>query len=430
MAPEILAGRIANGLVTYDYFLKTAPAADKGAFFRALADEARALHRAAIRLVAVPAMLRAAKALIAFGAAVPGGAPRLHAGLALLADGIALIKRDGSLPERAPSAQLAALRELVDIRAILRIAAFEPPPQLTEAIERVAPLLRFFRHADGGLAQFHGSVEEAPEAIDAALALSASRLGAPERAPQSGYERAEAGDSLLFFDAAPPPPPGHDAGGHAGTLAFEFGTGTGRLVTNCGAYRGADPAWRELGRTTAAHSTLVLSDRNSAKIVPGGGLARRPEQVRATRREESGHILLEASHDGYARRFGLIHKRSLYLSYNGGDLRGEDRLETTPNEDMPRRTIGATFTIRFHLHPDVAVGEAETDRFGNRTVEFGSDAAGPWRFATEPRHAVSVEESRYFGLGPQPRRTRQIVVTGHVPEAGSVVVKWAIKRAE
>ncbi len=51
---------------------------------------------------------------------------------------------DGGYVTRNPSQQLAVMRHLIDIRAALRDAQEEVPQGLQTAIDRMAPMLRFF----------------------------------------------------------------------------------------------------------------------------------------------------------------------------------------------------------------------------------------------------------------------------------------------
>ena len=73
---------------------------------------------------------------------------------------------DGCHVERSPAAQLAALQDLTEIRALLQASQTPPPPALSNAIERMAPALRLMRHGDGGLALFNGSREESSSLIE------------------------------------------------------------------------------------------------------------------------------------------------------------------------------------------------------------------------------------------------------------------------
>ena len=135
---------------------------------------------------------------------------------------------------------------------------------------------------------------------------------------------------MLVFDAAPPPPPRACNGACASTLAFELSDGPSRLIVNCGgageAQGALPPALVHALRTTAAHSTLTLGDRNSTAIHEDGSLGKGVGEVELARDETAGIGRVEASHDGYVRRFGLIHERRLNLSSDGRELGGEDRL--------------------------------------------------------------------------------------------------------
>ena len=50
------------------------------------------------------------------------------------------------------------------------------------------------------------------------------------------------------------------------------------------------------------------------------------------------------SHNGYAIRHGIVHRRRIYVNASGLDIRGEDTLDGKGDHK---------FTIRFHLHPAV-----------------------------------------------------------------------------
>ena len=135
--------------------------------------------------------------------------------------------------------------------------------------------------------------------------------------------------------------------------------------------------------------------------------------VSSFRQGAEGALWLEGSHDGYRRRFGLTHRRRLYLGEAGTDLRGEDILEGRS---------GRTFKARFHLHPDVQATLAED----GSAVDLRTLAGSAWRF-----HAVggilAVEESTYLGGSDQPRRCKQIVVSATTRKEGSRL-KWALRQ--
>jgi uncharacterized heparinase superfamily protein len=220
----------------------------------------------------------------------------------------------------------------------------------------------------------------------------------------------QAGRSLLLADCGAPPAAGIDRLSHAGTLSMELSVGKDRLIVNCGAYPSGGAEWLDAVRATAAHSTLVIADVSSSELKPYG-LGRRPEIVEVQRQEANGAHWLEASHDGWKKPFGAIHRRRLYMAESGEDVRGEDAVEAA--QPQP-------FTVRFHLHPNV---NASLQQDGE-AVLLRLPQGGGWRLRADGAR-ISLEESVYLG-GPEPRRSEQVVLTGHVD--GPQHVKWAITK--
>ena len=105
---------------------------------------------------------------------------------------------------------------------------------------------------------------------------------------------------------------------------FEMSAAHERLIVNCGTYPGAPRDWRHFMRYTAAHSTAVVDDTNSTEITDHGALEYRAGNVLVDRADNDGAQWLDMSHDGYRSLYGIIHRRRLWLSADGGDLRGED----------------------------------------------------------------------------------------------------------
>jgi uncharacterized heparinase superfamily protein len=207
-------------------------------------------------------------------------------------------------------------------------------------------------------------------------------------------------------------------------LAFELSDGGQRLVVNCG---GPGLLPTELPdelvqglRTTAAHSTLVLSDTNSTNILGDGSLGRGVEDVAIERSEDNDASRMEASHDGYARAFGMIHKRSLMLGNDGKELRGADQLIA-----KGRRKIreAAPYAVRFHLAPGV---ETVITADGMGAI-LRSRGAPPWNFRCRGGN-LSVEESLWIDGRGRPHRTSQLVIAGEVSALGGEI-GWTFRRA-
>jgi uncharacterized heparinase superfamily protein len=385
------------------------------ALLMSLARQTRYLDRVWRRATGL-GRLRALRGLVAALAALRDERRLRSACVRLGAEARAQILPDGGHISRGPHQQLAALMALIDARDALIAASTEIPKNVMDAIDRAAPMLRFFRHGDGGLGLFNGAMAGDIELIDLVLQRSTAKGRPPARAPQTGYERLQAGRSLVLFDCGSAPPAPFDSDAHAGALAFEFSHGRERLVVNCGAYFGSDAHWRAAMRATAAHSTLIAADTASATIGHDGHFTTRPD-VKAQRNEQDGNVWVGASHSGYVPNFGLRHERELYLAADGDDLRGEDRLVVVG--DGPPRGHG--FAIRFHLHPDV---QASTTQDGN-TVLLKSPSGVFWRLKAAGA-VMNLAESVYLGDGAV-RKTQQVVLDGHAGSTGAAV-KWALKR--
>ena len=409
--PDVLATRIANWL-THMEFLSGESIEALLIMLDSIARQGKHLRRAAPLAPQGSERFAIARGLSILSLCLPGERLKLDRGLAYLRRAIAVqILGDGGLIERNPSRQLSVLQDLVALRAALRETDAGEPEELQNAIDRVAPMLRFFRHGDGALALFNGSTEDSPLTIDVTLSRAEARGKPLAEAVHSGFQRIAAAKTLILMDAGAPAPPGWDRNAHAGALSFEMSVGKERLVVNCGALPAAGPEWRIAQRATAAHSTVTVEDMNSAELVRDG-LGARPRRVEATRREADGNVWIEAEHDGYQSALGVVHRRRLYLAADGSDLRGEDSLTGSANRK---------FAIRFHLHPSV---QASPVQAGSAVLLRLPGGTG-WRFRAQGA-PISVQESIYLG-GGEPKRTDQIVITG-ATERGAALVKWALTR--
>ena len=257
------------------------------------------------------------------------------------------------------------------------------------------------------------------------LNQSGSTGNPPEHPPHTGFQRVIAGRTMVVMDTGMPPAPGHDDLAHAGLLSFEMSAGRSRLIVNCGSYWKRNSDWAFAGRISAAHSTLVVANRNSSQLHRNGGLGRRPAKVDADRKDLQGAILIEGSHDGYAPAFAVVHRRRLYVSANGEDVRGQDILS---RPEQSRRNADVEFAVRFHLHPDVSIDSMSIWEKGGRIIDFSRPGAGSWQFHTESGVTIGVEDSFYQGMRNERQRTRQIVLSGEYRGAEPRSVRWAIRR--
>ena len=409
--PDVAGARIAAWLGHYDFFAASADDGFRQKLMGRLVADARSLAAALPTEELDERALTALKGLIAAAVALPDHSAFLTRALRVLPQELTRqVLPDGCHVERSPAQLMAALQDLTEIRSLLQAAQVPLPQALGSAIERMGPALRGLRHGDGGLALFNGSKEENAALVELVLSQAVRGGRAHSSLTEGGFQRLQAGRSVLIVDCGAPAPPKIDRFAHAGTLSFELSIGRDRMIVNCGAAPAAGAEWRDASRATAAHSTLVIADTNSSELKPEG-LGRRPERVESQRQEAAGAHWLEASHDGYGKPFGAVHRRRLYMSESGEDIRGEDVVEAATPQP---------YVVRFHLHPTV---DASLQQDGE-AVLLRLPAGSGWRLRADGAQ-LTLEESIYLG-GLEPRRTEQVVLTGY--QDGPQMVKWAITK--
>ena len=406
------------------YILSSPDPVYRSSVLYALARGARHLERSADKAMPGLQRITAWSGVIAAALVVQGGPGRLKSGEAGLTRALGVsLHDDGGLVSRSPAEQLAAVEALGQLRAVYSAARRDVPDWLTEALESAVGALLCVTLGDEALSSWQGGNMANRRRVAAAVDGAGLAVRPLRQARGWGYQRLQAKTSTLIFDAAPPPPPRALAGACASTLAFEFSDGANRLIVNCGSAgeaKGAlPPALVQALRTTAAHSTLTLGDRNSTAIHDDGSLGRGVGAVELARDDTAGVGRVEASHDGYVRRYGLIHERRLNLSSDGRLLTGEDRLFASGRK---RKAEALPFAVRFHLAPAVEV-TSTADGQGALLRLRGS----VWQFRCRGGR-LSAEDSLWIDGEARPHGSLQLVIAGETPAEG-MTISWELKRA-
>jgi uncharacterized heparinase superfamily protein len=400
----------------------------------------RGFYRAFLRNLAWQA-----RYLIAAGPAAEDGMPRLLAAIAAAQAGLSLsdagslrrralaalaaelgrqVLPDGGHVSRNPGAVIDLLLDLLPLRQSFSARNVVPPPAILNAIDRLMPMLRFFRHADGAIAAFNGMGYTQTHLVATLSSYDDTRGRPMQNAPHSGYQRVDAGGGVLVVDSGRAPPVAVSREAHAGALSFEFSHGGQRIIINCGAPGPGRESWRQPARATAAHSTASVGERSSAIFAADGGDPRRgrpiiagPSRVTVARSEAEGRVVLDLAHDGYQRSFNLIHERRLSLDQDSGALAGRDRFVTAAGAPWRGRQ---PVLLRFHLHPQVTVlGLAEDG------LLIGLATGRRWRFRVVGARP-ELDESVHFANPEGPRRTRQVVLTLAPGSDGGEAIDWTL----
>src|SRR5580693_1390228 len=336
---------------------------------------------------------------------------------------------DGGHISRNPGALIELLIDLLPLRQTFAARNIAPPPALLNAIDRMMPMLRFFRHGDGTIALFNGMSGTPSDLLATLLAYDDTRGTPMASMPHSGFQRLEAGATTVIMDTGLPPPPSVSHEAHAGCLSFELSSGPSRIVINCGMPSTGRDNWRAFARSTVAHSTLTCHELSSCQFVElsamkrflhGAPIVSGPVDVENYREAVANGELLTTSHDGYLPRFGVIHRRVLMVALDGSRLDGEDTVSPAPGGR--NRSNQTDYALRFHLHPSVKASRL-SDARGVMLVLPNRDV---WTFeALDDK--VELEDSVFLAGNDGPRRTAQIVIRQDSRHAPSI--RWSFVRS-
>ncbi len=421
--PQVITARLVHLFAHGHFLLSSSDMLWRSRLLVFLREQSRLLARVADEAPDGLPRFEAAATHALSGACLDDSAKRLESGLKQLEAEIARqILPDGGHVSRSPEILAHAYRYIVMVMDALTAIGQSAPSSLRSAHDRMAPMLRFFRHGDGALALFNGGRESDARMIAGLLARDEVRGQPFAYAPYSGFQRLVGGKSLAILDCGKPPKDAFSVEANAGCLSFEFSAGPQRIVVNCGAPSEAQAGWDSALRATAAHSTITVDDTSMGWVLPPGRaraligprLIGGPTEVITSRLETPQGWSVEASHDGYVREFGIAHERKLTLASQGQALAGLDRLvPRTPGKDA------TPFTLRFHIHPDIRISPSQ----GAGILLKLPNGEG-WRFrcAEEAR----IEESVYLG-GDTVRRAEQLVVPGTVKDT-PVEIAWIFEQ--
>ncbi len=428
--PDVLARRIISWLSQSTLVLQDADVRFYRRYLRSLLRQVRYLRhtagdarRGVARLQAVIALTYAALCIAGQTRHIKSTTERLKGELERQ------VLPDGGHASRDPGAVIEILLDLLPLRQAFASRNIAPPQALQNAIDRMMPMLRFFRHSEGTFAHFNGMGATPADLLLTLLAYDEAR-GAPfANAPYSGYQRLAAGGAVAIVDTGTAPPIEMSLDAHAGCLSFEFSSPRQSLIiVNCGMPAKGRQNLRPIARATAAHSTVTFNNASSARFVElatfrrmlgGSPIVGGPTRVAVNREETPGAIALRAMHDGYATRFGILHERVLVLSTDGLRLEGED-IFLDPDGEPRLRSTRDKFAIRFHLHPTVRATRL-TDGHGVMLMTPNKEV---WTFSAY-NDQVGLEDSVYLAGSEGPRRTLQLVIRGHARNAARV--QWLLQ---
>jgi uncharacterized heparinase superfamily protein len=263
---------------------------------------------------------------------------------------------DGGNFERSPMYHAIFLEDILDLINISRVypKAIQEQ-QVDEWIKIANSMLGWLDtmiHPDGEISLFNDAAKGIAPNLDE-LKRYAQRLGVDYSSirfnkvthlQDSGYMRLTSNDAVILLDVALIGPDYLPAHAHADTLSFEFSLFKQRLLVNGGTSEYKISPIRNYERSTKAHNTVVVNNKNSSEVWSQFRVARRAYPFDLKIEELENLVNISCAHDGYKRLTGKpIHRRN--WQFFESSLVIKDHVEGSFKNAY----------AYFHFHPSVTI---------------------------------------------------------------------------
>ncbi len=204
----------------------------------------------------------------------------------------------------------------------------------------------------------------------------------------------------------------------SGALSFEINSNGKKLISNCGYYNGSNKKLVQLSKSTAAHSTLIIDDnssclynKNNENYVVTNGLKILKKDIVF----EKDYWKINASHDGYHRKYNTTHERKIEFYPLQFKFIGTDKiLNKKTNQNIK-------FDIRFHLEPEIKLMKTQD----NKTILIELNDEG-WKFTCN-KFDINIDNGLYFGNKNSYTQNQNIFISGITSKQNENIV-WELTK--
>ena len=221
----------------------------------------------------------------------------------------------------------------------------------------------------------------------------------------------------LTMDAGPSPNSFFSKDYQSGALSFEIISNGKKLISNCGYHSETNIKLNHLSRSTAAQNTLVIDDNSSCKFTNSDKSFFVTRGLKITKREtifEKNYWKINASHDGYQKKYNTIHERNIEFYPEEETFVGCDKILKKINKNYK-------FDIRFHVEPDVKLMKTQDGK--SILIELEDEG---WKFTCD-NYDINIDNGLYFGNKNSYIDNQNIFISG-ISNNQTEDIKWQIKK--
>jgi len=230
-------------------------------------------------------------------------------------------------------------------------------------------------------------------------------------------------NSAIFFDVGEPPTKGFSQSYQSGPLSFEYYLDGEKIITNCGFGSNISSKAELLSRLTSAQSTLTLNDASVTRFernklinrIFGNSIKDTFKINNLDFAENKDKIKFTASHNGYEKKFGCIHKREVSINKVNGKLMGYDEI-IKKKDGRP-----INYSLRFHLYPGLTA--VKTMGGNSVLIQISKNKSLIFKIIDE---SILLEKSIFLGRNKILDNTC-ITVSGNLVNKNKAI-HWEIKK--
>jgi uncharacterized heparinase superfamily protein len=335
------------------------------------------------------------------------------------------INKDGFVKSKNPEDLFWALYFLVLIKEWLTLSRKQTPAFINIYINSLGICFKFLRFSNGDLPLFNGANHINTEKFYEFLESRGYEFENMENI-FCGYAKIKSKKIELFIDANNPSTMLHSRNYQAGALSFELASNGIKFICNSGSGKNLGEELSYLSSSTAAHSTLTINDTSSCIFQKnalirkyfGNSLIEKHNIFKQEFKNDKEFIQCIIAHDGYEKRFKILHERQITLFKSKNYIEGIDSLKCKSLENK-----NLTFSVRFHIHPDIRI----TKTMGNDILLSSSEGEG-WIFRS-PQIPTKIEKNLYFGNPDNIKESSFILLEGNIENENTNII-WHLEKAK
>ena len=423
---DVITNRLINWISSYDIIFKNSDLIFRSKVINNIVKQAKHLFKNINLINTGIDKIKSLAALILVGNSFEQYEEYTQFGLKNLEDELSdFINKDGFVKTKNPEDLFWTLYFLVLIKEWLILSRKQTPAFINIYINSLGISFKFLRFSNGDLPLFNGANQINTERFYEYLESRGYEFENMENI-FCGYAKIKSKKIEIFMDANNPSSMLHSRNYQAGPLSFELSSNGEKFICNSGSAKNLGEELSYLSLSTAAHSTVTINDTSSCifqknKMIRkyfGNSLIEKHDIFKKEFKNDKEFIQCTIGHNGYEKRFKLLHERQITLFKNKSHVEGIDNLKCKNLENK-----NLTYSVRFHIHPDIRI----TKTMGNDILLSSNNGEG-WIFRS-PQIPTKIEKNLYFGNPNNIKESSFILLEGNIENENTNII-WHLEKAK